>query len=141
METKNHTDKKQLNKIISIINDDVKIIDFLADLKDREPIHGLERFIKWGDHESALLLYDCVPDNLVVLILYKSQFGFNEKENKLMLYAHNNLRDMIKYFKSWWEATAEGNERIHSTLNDITMLLFHEWVEAEENSVQSNFIG
>ncbi|MBK5202143.1 MAG: hypothetical protein JJE45_00275 [Prolixibacteraceae bacterium] len=124
-----------------IYNDDVRILDFLADLKDRGPIHGLEKFIKWGNHESACLLYNCDADDLVVLLLYKSPFGFNDKGNNLILYAHNNLKDMIKYFKGWNEAVAGINEDVYLALNDITMLLLHEWNEAEENSTQLNFMG
>jgi hypothetical protein len=133
--------KRQINKIISIYDDDVKVVDFLADLKDREPIHGLEKFVKWGNHESALLLYNCPLDDLVVLILYKSPFGFNQKGNNLMVYAHNSLRDMIKYFKSWHEATNDGAESIHLALGDITMLLYSEWSEEHDRNTQTNFLG
>lgn len=129
--------KKRLEKVKCIYNDDVKIIDFLSDLTDREPIHALERFIRWGNHESACLLHNCPADDLVVLILYKSPFGFNEKGNNLILYAYNDLRGLIKYFKGWHEATAEANDQIHAALNDITMLLYHEFVEEEDKNTPS----
>jgi hypothetical protein len=128
------------NKIISIYDDDVRVIDFLSDLSDRGPIHGLEKFVRWGNHESACLLYNCPADGLVVLILYRSPFN-DDKKNNLMLYAHRTIRGLIDYFKPWYDASVDGSKEIHIALQEITMLLFHEWIDEQDNNTQSNFLG
>jgi len=141
METKDIIKKKKLDKILCIFNDDVKVIDFLSDLQDRKPIRDMEKLIRWGTPESALLLFSCPLDDMVVLLIYKSPFGFNEKGNNLMIYAHNNLRDMIKYFKGWHEATLECNSKIHLALDDILRLLYWEWAKEEDMNTQVNHLG
>ena len=111
METKEQTIKTKL-KII--YNNDMAVIDFLADLRDREPLKALQRFIDFGNNQSICLLYNCPQDNLVVLILYKSPFEFNEGSNKLMLYTHNELQPLISILSTGlMQQMSQANIMLH----------------------------
>jgi hypothetical protein len=130
METKTPISKKRFENIVVIYNDDVKVLDFIADLKDNEPLHGLDKFIRFGNHENACLLYCCPLDAMVVLILYKAPFGLNDECNTLMVYAHNDLISMITYFKGC--LANERNQICTNAYVDILQLLYHEWTNQKD---------
>jgi hypothetical protein len=125
--------KKKLSRIKIIINDDVQIIDYLADLWDREPVHALQRFVDYGNHKNCALLHNCRMDGQVVLILYMAPFGLNEGWNRLSLYAYNDLRGLCGYFQRWLNITNPFNKDVHQALTDITSLLFYQWAIENDN--------
>jgi hypothetical protein len=136
--------KNKLKHIEIIYNDDVQIIDFLADLKDREPIHSLQRLVDFGNRQPITLLYNCAMDSIVVVILYKAPFELNKGDNKLMLYADNNLRGLCGYFRRWMDMTPESNKVFCKALDEIVHLLFyqlHKWSLYHDKNTQSDFIG
>lgn len=139
MQTENNISTKQ--KIRMIYNNDCAVIDFLADLQDRKPLKALQRFIDFGNQQSIGLLYNCPPDDLVLVILYKAPFGFNEGTNKLMLYAHRDIMALIRYFKAWFEATSKDNKAYFDALKDITSLLYNQWIEEQEKPSRSDLPG
>jgi len=77
METQTRNKMKQMKVIY---NNDVAILDFLADLTDRKGIRNLQSFIDDSQGKPGLFLYNCKSDDMVILILYKSPFGFNDDE-------------------------------------------------------------
>ena len=142
METQKHTSVKPLNKLKIIYDDDVRIIDFIADLQCRAFIlSDLE--IQFGrlKDKSACMLYNCDADGIVVLILYNSPFDFNEGDNKMIMYAENSIRGLIRYFKNQLDHTSPELGNIYHALTDINQLLYWRWVQYEEDNTQANFLG
>jgi hypothetical protein len=78
---------------------------------------------------------------MVVLILYKSPFAFNDNGNNLMLYAGNNLHELMVYFKNLLENTSKEKSVINQALTDIVQLLYREWVIIQEDNTPLNFMG
>jgi len=134
--------KRKINRMKIIFNDDLAILDYLADMQDRKIIKELQRFV--DDSKGGIpgcLLLNCPSDNMVVLILNNSPFGFNEGDNNLIMYADNNLTDLIKYFKNQLDHTSEDIGAIYKALDDITRYLYFTWVNDEDSNTQTNFMG
>jgi hypothetical protein len=111
-----------------------------SDLSDREPVFVLQRFVKWGNGKSICLLFNCPGDDIVILVLYKSIFGENKNGNKLMLFYHNDLIGLIRYFRPWLDTLEEDN--IHfKPVKEITRLLYDQWTELNDNSTQLEWMG
>lgn len=135
------TETKQQKKVKIIYNDDVAVLDFLADMADRKAIHHLQRFINWSDQKPHLILEKSILDNIVVLILYKSPFDFNEVPNKLMLYIHSDIGEMIRYFQKFEELMPPKDPLHKKMLNDINRLLYIRWAEEKDEDVSLNHHG
>jgi hypothetical protein len=43
--------KRRMTSIKVMYNDDMAIIDFMADLKDRDPMKALDRFVKFSSRQ------------------------------------------------------------------------------------------
>jgi len=142
METQKHTSVKPLNKLKIIYDDDVRIIDFIADLQCRSLIlRDLEIQFERLKDKSACMLYNCEIDGVVILILYNSPFDFNEGDNKMIMYAENSIRGLIRYFKNQLDHTSPELGNIYHALTDINQLLYWRWVQYEEENTQKNFLG
>lgn len=142
METKKEIRQLALKRMKIMYDDDVAIIDFIADLQSWPLVlPDMEKQMKALGSRSACLLYRCDADNMVILILYNSPFGFNEGGNTMILYADNTLRGLIKYFKNQLEHTSPEVGNIYHALNDITQLLYWKLVQYEEDNTQTNFMG
>ena len=139
--------KKKLERLKIIFNDDMKIIDFLSDLKGRRVITDLQDFIRDSRGLPSCLLHNSRADNIMVLILYKSPFAFNDPENTLMLYAGNNLRELMVYFRNLFEYTSENEHTsenksvINKALADIVQLLYRECIRVQKDNAPLNFMG
>jgi hypothetical protein len=132
--------KKPLEKIKVVYNDDCAIIDFLSDLQHRAVIKHLQDAMIRVPH-SGCLIHNCPEDSMVVVILWNSPFGFNDGDNKLILYADNTLLGLIRYFKKLLDNTSKDTGEIYDALEDITRLLYWRWGEEEDNDTQLNFMG
>jgi hypothetical protein len=119
----------KFSEVHLICDSNVRILDFLADLHDREPLRGMDRFLKWGNNGSMLLLYDCPLDDMVILLLYKSPFTPRKSKDRWMLYYTKDIRSMYKYFKSWLNVTYENHDDRTAALTEITRLLIDTWAE------------
>ena len=122
-----------------IYNSDCTVIDYLADLQDREPLHNLQRFINSDGDKTMCLLYDVPKDKQVLVILYKAPFKFNEGDNKLTLYAHPDMQILMKHFRMWFEATKEDTDE-YGALLDILNFLYNEWYK-KQDKIRSDFTG
>jgi len=116
-----------------IYNDDAQIIDFLADLQDREPLHSLQKFIDVKKYDTMCLLYEVPKDNLVLVLLYMASFDFNEKPNKLALFAHPDMQVLIQYFTTWFDAIKDESDPEYGALLDINCLLRNQWYLNQTN--------
>ena len=124
-----------------IVNDDVTIIDILADMTDRRLLKQLQTFINYGNHQPNFILHKGITG--YTLLLYKAPFGMNIGDNKLTLFFHHNLTVMCDYFKRWrdMEAGAENHQKdLLKALIEITNLLYYYRINDNED-VQSDFIG
>jgi hypothetical protein len=133
-----------LKRVRVIYDNDVEIIDYLADLLDREPIHALHRFVSFGKRENACLLHNCKMDEQVILILYKAPFGINQGWHRLTMYSSANLRSLCAYFQRWTDVVSEkDNKDMHDALVDVVSLLNYQWAceQDEKDNVQANFLG
>lgn len=133
--------KSKMKAIKLIYNDDVAIIDFLADLTDREPIHGLQKFVNYTRRQPVCLLYNCPFDDVVLILLYKAPLGFNEDDNKLMLFIYDDLRGLYSYFNRWINQTAQTDRNAYGALSDILNAIEHEMTKIRDKNTQTNFIG
>lgn len=133
--------KSKMKAIKLIYNDDVAIIDFLADLTDREPIHGLQKFVNYTRRQPVCLLYNCPFDDLFILLLYKAPLDFNEPPNKLTLFAYDDLKGLYSYFNRWINQTANGDGRLRGALGDILNTIGHEIVKLNDKDVQADYLG
>jgi len=136
------TQTKEKMKAIQIIyNNDVAVLDYLADLQSREPLKQLQRFINFSRMEPHCILAKCTPDKVTILILYKPPFDMNEGDNKLVLFIHDDLRELCKYFTRWVDNTTEGNKEMRKALDDILRLIYYEWAITQDKDVQADFLG
>jgi hypothetical protein len=141
METQNHIARKPLKTLKVIYNNDCAILDFLSDLQDRKIIKELQRFIDDSKVIPRCLLLKCPSDCLVVLILHNDPFGFNDKGNKLVMYADNTISDLIRYFKNQLVHTSEDAGEIYKALDDITRYLYFAWTNEQDDNTLVNFMG
>ena len=116
--------KYKLERMKIIYNNDLEILDFLCDLKDKLAIRSLQDFLDEAHGLSGILLMGCVPDNVQVLILVGDPFGFCEGDNKLVMYADNDIYGLCHYFKNQLEHTSKDAGVIYDALEDITAYLF-----------------
>lgn len=123
-----------------VYNNDNAIIDFLADLKCRRVVRALEKFVHEANN-SGCLLYNCPEDDMVVLILHKDPFGFNDEGNTMVLYAETSVRQMAAYFKNQLDHTSPDAGDIYKAIDDITRLLFWRWASMEEENTQTDYMG
>ena len=142
METQKETIPKPLKQIKIIYNNDCAVMDFLSDLKDREPVHALERYIHFSDRKNACLLVCCKEDGIVVLVLYNAPLGLNQGENRLMLYAYNDIPSLCRYFRVLLAHAEDKEKDLINAYNDILRLCYYQWaVNNEDKDVQVDFLG
>ena len=115
------TIKQRMKAIKVMCNDDESIINFLSDLKDREPLHTLDESVK--TYKSICLLYNCPLDGLVILLLYNAPLEFNDEPNKFVLFIYDNLCGLKVYFENWMRQLKDGDTKSLKALNVITNLI------------------
>lgn len=113
-----------------IFNDDVAILDFLADLYNKDILKQLDKMCKLvreNPNSHALFLYRSLSDNTIILILLSDPFGFNEGENKMIMYADDSLDHLFHYFKRLYETTSPDTGDMYIAIADIKEYLQNKW--------------
>ena len=145
MTKQNKSIHERIKELKIIYNDDCKILDFLADLKDREPLRSLQRFINYGNLQKIGLLFKCPDDNLTVLILYMTPLlNAQTSENKLTLFADRDLMFMATYFLRWLENVKEWHPEQKGTikaLQEINDLLYNQLENDKNTKCQPQKLG
>jgi hypothetical protein len=140
MTAKHKNISERLRELTIISNDDVKILDFLADLKDREPLRALQRFINFGNNQRIALLFNCPQDNLVVLVLYLMPLPTTKtRDTKLTIFADRDLVFLATYFLRWLDTTKETYPEQKDTikaLQEINDLLYSQLNNEKSNNTQ-----
>lgn len=80
-------------------NDDLAILDFLADLKDRTPIRTLDRLLQENRKKQYFIIDYHNKEKFITILLYNAPFEVNENGNVLMLFVHNDLTVVADYFR------------------------------------------
>lgn len=80
-------------------NDDLAILDFLADLEDRTPIKTLDRLLQENRKKQYFIIDYHKKEKFVTILLYNAPFEVNKNGNVLMLFVHNDLTVVADYFK------------------------------------------
>lgn len=137
METQDTITKERFKVIF---NDDVAILDYLADMPDRALVKQLQTFINYGNHEPNAILHKDIRGRYTLLI-YKAPFGINEGSNNLTLYSFSSLPDMSLYFKRWRDNTNPFNKLLVKALTEITNFLYYYRVNEQDDNTQSDLLG
>lgn len=85
-------------RIKVIYNDDVKIIDFLSDLKEREIITFITNSLAKDKNTTMCLVNYYKAENIYTVILCNAPLGYNTNGNILMLFTHTNFDILYAYF-------------------------------------------
>ena len=129
METKETITEARLK---TIYNNDVAILDILADMPDRALLKQLQTFINFGNHEPNAILHKGITG--YTLLLYKAPFGMNTGDNKLTLYYNSSLAVLCGYFKRWRNMTTREDKDLFKALIEITYLLYYYQIIDNENT-------
>src|ERR1035437_411988 len=87
-------------RLKTIYDNDVAILDYLADMPDRALLKQLQTFINDGNHEPSAILHKG-SNGCYTLLIYKAPFGINGGSNNLTLYSCGSLGGLCDYFKRW----------------------------------------
>jgi len=129
-------------KMRILYNDDAGIIDFMADLQDRQPIKALEKDLV--DNKKKTVMYLCwhKDEKIYTLLLVNDPFQFNEGNNILMLFVHNKISLLYNYFNNWLENEDYQNMIKRTALMQILAYInkFNDLHTQHENT-QTNQMG
>ena len=129
METK---EKIKSERLQIIYDDNMAILDYLADMPDRALLKQLQTFINEGNHEPSAILHKDIKGHLT-LLLYKAPLGFNKGSNNLTLYSCGSLGDLCYYFKQWRDRTNPFDKLLVKALTEITNFLYYYLINDNEN--------
>lgn len=117
-------------RLILIANDDLGILDFLADLEDRTTIETLDMLLAEDKNKRYFILDRHEKESLITVLLCNAPFDVNEDGNILILLAHPELEVIQGYFTRLIKATdyKDENKRIaiRQALNVIQYYILHE---------------
>jgi len=116
-------------RLIVKINDDLEILDFLADLEDRTPIETLDMLLAEDKNKRYFILDRHNKEGITTVLLCNAPFDVNKNGNILMLLAHSELEVIQGYFRRWIKATDYKDEdkriAIRQALNVIQYYILH----------------
>lgn len=126
-----------------IVNNDLTIIDFLADLADRSTIRTLSKCMaEQRDLRSCIVTYHA-KEKLITVLLSNDPFGMNEPGNILMLfYAPSEKIELVtRYFADWLTIIDYSEKDKRSAVREIVSMLVDCKDKIERQNVQTNFMG
>ncbi len=135
------TTKPRMKAIKVMYDDDVAIIDFMADLTDKQPIRGLQKFVNYSNQQPVCLLFNCPFDDLFLVLLYKAPLRLNKEDNRLVLFAYDNLVGLYTYFDRWLKQTAETDGNVYGALSEVLGAIAYELEKIHERNTQADFLG
>lgn len=135
------TTKPRMKAIKVMYDDDVAIIDFMADLTDKQPIRGLQKFVNYSNQQPVCLLFNCPFDDLFLVLLYKAPLRLNKEDNRLVLFAYDNLVGLYTYFDRWLKQTTETDGNVYGALSEVLGAIAYELEKIHERNTQADFLG
>jgi hypothetical protein len=143
METKQTI--KPFEFVHCLYNNDEAILNFLADMKDRDILKEVDltnKCAKEKELKNYALVIRSRTDSMIVLLLFNPPLDLNADNNKYVLYAYNDLQGLCKYFRNWLgNISAKNTPIMFNALDDITRLLYYHWVQEQDKKVQVDFLG
>ena len=134
----------KMERIRIIYDDDLAILDWLANLKDRRLIKYMDdayNDMVVRDAGNYVIIMKSRIDGLFILVIYNAPFGFCNGDNKLMLYAHSSIGELCRYFKRWMESEQNQDKAVQIGLHEITQLLYFNYAQETDKNAQVNFLG
>ena len=145
MKTENGIAKTTIEAVRIIYNNDEAILDYLAELKDRNSIFkGMDELTQKMREKSLpnyLLLFNAKTDNLVILIICNPTYIDLERGNRYILYSHSSLRQLCIYFGQYINNIQTSDQRVLKELQDISRFLTYELARSEEKQNPTDFRG
>ena len=136
METDKAIDKKADQAVKVVCNDDCAIIDFLAELNDRDAIlrniDDLNNRIKEENLKNFMFLIKAKHDNLIILIICNPTFVKLDKGNKYILYSHTSLRQLCIFFARCQDTINPSETEILEQIRDIYSYLTYQWAQEQD---------
>lgn len=128
-------------KVNIIYNDDLQVIDFLSDLEDRSPIQVLDESMKINPYMKGCLATQHTKEGLFSLLLFNDPFDYNKGSNKLTLFSHIDLSQLLNFFVRWSRQTPYIEITKRMALQNIISMLSECSYKIEMQNTQTNFIG
>lgn len=82
-------------------NDDVAVIDFMADLKNRMPIRQLDERLRESKNNFACVVTRHPEEDVITIFAAGMPFEYNDDGNILLLFYHKDMDVMVSYFERW----------------------------------------
>jgi len=126
-----------------IVNNDMAIIDFLADLEDRSTISILSKHLAEQKDLRSCIVCHHKKEKLITILLANDPFEINKPGNVLMLFyaPANNITLVTKYFTEWLSITDYSEKQKRIAIREIIDLLIDCKDKMERQNVQTNFMG
>jgi len=126
-------------RLIVKANDDLDILDFLADLENRNPIILLDRLLKENEIGQYFILIERHhKEGITTVLLVNPPLDINKNGNILVLFAHPYEETIRGYFRRLMEVTPYEEKKkriaIRQTLNIIDYYILHK-EEFEESQI------
>jgi hypothetical protein len=104
-----------------IVNNDMAVIDFLADLEDRQDIHVLTECLEMDKSFRTCFVTYHSKEKLITVILANDPFGLNENSNILTLFytTSDKLSRIGNYFIDWLRITDYSEMQKRIALREI----------------------
>ena len=126
-----------------IVNNDMAIIDFLADLEDRSSIHTLNQAMTEHRELRACIVAYHPKEKLITVLVSNDPFEMNEKGNILMLfYAPSEKIELVtRYFADWLTIIDYSEKDKRAAVREIVSMLNDCKDKIERQNTQTNFMG
>jgi len=129
-------------KLKIIYNDDAKVIDFLADLSDRNPITTLQRALDGDPSMRCCFVSYYREEKISVVLMCNAPFDLNEGDNVLMLFIHADIPPLYAYFSRWMANTEYSESDQRMALKETLTLLGQVQRQIEiEKEAQPKILG
>lgn len=104
-------------------NDDLAILEYLADLEDRNPIRTLEMLLQENRKKQYFIIDYHKKEKFITILLYNAPFEVNENGNVLMLFVHNDLTIIADYFKRLMGITDYKDKEKRTAVRQVLNLI------------------
>ena len=108
-----------------IVNNDMAIIDFLADLEDRSTIRALNSYAAEHQYPRLCIVSYHRKEKLITVLLAHDPFDLNKNGNILTLFytSSDKLSRMGNYFIDWLRITDYSEKQKRNAIIEIIDLL------------------
>jgi hypothetical protein len=128
-------------KLTVLWDDDCLILDYLADLIDRDPIHCLQFAVDHYGDTSLCLVRRSILDDKFIVILWKSELNYNMPGNNMILFAHPALTTIISYFCQIMTTIPYSEVKKRRIIQEILSTLQDKKEQIEYRETQTNHMG